>query len=270
MAINEWEQWGGSSFDDDLRPYGRFGSGYPYERFGSSSAYGRFGSRSPYERYGRFGSGYPYERFGSGSPYGQYRFERYPFERGEFGRGEHTWRGGVLGWLGAGIRAGAGWFGDRLQQWGTWFGGRVSGGTEEIGRAVRGRGEQMASALEEQDERTGGNLRARSDRPQRYRRPDERILDDVWHRISVAAVDAEDVEVAVNNGVVTLSGRVSTRFEKRIIEDIAESVFGVQEVHNHLRLARVGSEARDVAQGNAAVPSAQKNFENAVNQAERH
>ena len=254
MAMNDWEQWGGS-YDDDLNPYSRFGSGYPYE--------------PP-------GSGYRYEGSSSGYRYGQYRFGRHPYEwRNDFARGEHSWRGGVLGWLGAGIRAGAGWFGERLQQWGSWFGGRVRGGTEEIGRAVRGRGERMASALEEQDERAAASLGARRRRPQRYRRPDERILDDVWHRISVAAVDPQDVEVAVQDGVVTLSGRVSTRFEKRIIEDIAESVFGVQEVHNHLRLARIGSESRAGAgieplQGNASVPSGQTNFESTVTQSERH
>jgi hypothetical protein len=257
MAINEWEQWGGSSFDDDLRPYGRSGSGYPYARFG----YGHPNEPHRFERH----------------PYEPHRFERYPYEsRGDSWRGEHSWRGGVLGWLGAGVRAGASWFGEQLQQWGTWFGGRVRGGTAEIGRAVRGRGEQMASALEEQDERAAGSLGARGNRPPRYRRPDERILDDVWHRISTAAVDAQDVEVEVKNGVVTLSGRVSTRFEKRIVEDIADSVFGVQEVHNHLRLARIGAEPRagtgiEPVVGNASVPSGQKSsFESTVGQSERH
>ena len=47
---------------------------------------------------------------------------------------------------------------------------------------------------------------ARQSRFPRYQRPDERILDDVWHRISVAAVDSQDVEVEVGQGVVTLSG----------------------------------------------------------------
>jgi len=181
-------------------------------------------------------------------------------------------RGGVLGWLGAGIRAGAGWFGDRLQNWGNWFGGRVRGGTAEVGRAVRGRGEQMASALEDQDQRSG---MARQNPSPRYRRPDERVLDDVWHRISIAAVDSQDVEIAVSDGVVTLSGRVSTRFEKRIIEDIADSVFGVKEVHNHLRLVRVANEAlaggmqTDPLQANASAASPQKGFENNA-QPERH
>jgi hypothetical protein len=246
MAMNEWQQWGNSPYFDDR---------HAYERFGYGSAYG-------------FGSGYPYDRS---------QFERSAYEpRGDFRRGEHSWRGGILGWLGAGVRAGAGWFGDRMQQWGTWFGGRLSGGTAEIGRAVRGRGEQMASALEDQDQRAAAPMGSRRNRPSRYRRPDERILDDVWHRISVAAVDPQDVEVEVNAGVVTLSGRVSTRFEKRIIEDIADGVFGVQEVHNHLRLARVASDTRnagtgiDPLQGNATAPKADKGFDNTIGQTDRH
>jgi hypothetical protein len=235
--------------------------------------YERFGMRSPYERYGfgypLEGFGFePYERFGLG-----YRSERFGYGS-EMNRSEHTWRGGVLGWLGAGIRAGAGWFGSRLQQWGSWFGGRVRGGTAEIGRAVRGRGEQVASALEDQDERAAATLGARRNRSPRYRRPDERILDDVWHRISLGAVDPQDVEVEVNAGIVTLSGRVSTRYEKRLLEDIADSVFGVQEVHNHLRLARTASEAQtgetQPLRTNAGAASPQPSFGETAAEAERH
>ena len=237
MAINDRQQWGEYAYGDDFRTYERFG--YPYGR-------------------------YPYERFG---------YEGYGYEpRRKMGPGEHTWRGGILGWLGAGVRAGAGWVGNTLQQWGTWFGGRVSGGTAEIGRAVRGRGEQMASALEDQDQRAAATVRRNL--PPRYRRPDERILDDVWHRISLAALDPQDVEIEVNGGVVTLSGRVSTRVEKRVIEDIADSVFGVREVHNHLRLARIGSESGGAETGplatNAGSPATQRSFDTTVGETERH
>ena len=62
----------------------------------------------------------------------------------------------------------------------------------------------------------------------------------------------------------------------RFIKVIADSVFGVQEVHNHLRLARAGSETRnagmgvDPLQGNAAAPKPEKGFENAAGQSDRH
>jgi BON domain len=265
MEIGDRTQSGGSSYGDETRGDQPFGYGDRYERFSMRYPYERFGFGYPFER---FDFDHPYERFGVG-----YRFARFGYGD-ETNRSEHIWRGGILGWLGAGIRAGAGWFGNRLQQWGSWFGGRVSGGTAEIGRAVRGRGERVASALEDQDERATATLRSRGNRSSRYRRPDERILDDVWHRISLAAVDPQDVEVEVNGGIVTLSGRVSTRFEKRVLEDIADSVFGVTEVHNHLRLARISSEARTPeTQPLRTTPggaSPSRSFDENASEAERH
>ena len=83
MAMNDWQQFGG---------YNSYRSGYGFSE-----------DRRPYERFGYgFNYGYPYEPYGFQS-------------QSDFRRGEHTWQGGVLGWLGAGIRAGASWFGDRLQ-----------------------------------------------------------------------------------------------------------------------------------------------------------
>jgi osmotically-inducible protein OsmY len=131
----------------------------------------------------------------------------------------------------------------------------------------------MGSALEDQDERAAAKLGSRRNRSPRYRRPDERILDDVWHRISLAAVDPQDVEIEVNAGVVTLSGRVSTRYDKRLLEDIADGVFGVQEVHNHLRLARTASETQtpetQPLRTNVGAASPQRSFDENP-EAERH
>jgi hypothetical protein len=42
----------------------------------------------------------------------------------------------------------------------------------------------------------------------------------------------------VENGEVTLTGFVEHRDDKRALEDMADDVFGVEEVHNHLRLRR--------------------------------
>lgn len=76
--------------------------------------------------------------------------------------------------------------------------------------------------------------------PRAYRRSDERILDDIVERLLVAAVDASEVEVKVENGEVTLSGTVRERRDKRRIEDACEDVFGVQDVHNQIRVVREG------------------------------
>jgi osmotically-inducible protein OsmY len=40
----------------------------------------------------------------------------------------------------------------------------------------------------------------------------------------------------VAGGEVTLRGNVDSRYEKRATEDIAESVQGVRQVHNELRV----------------------------------
>ena len=61
--------------------------------------------------------------------------------------------------------------------------------------------------------------------PRGYRHSDERIREDVNERLTDDwRVDAIDIEVSVDNGVVTLAGRVGSRAEKRRAEDIAESV----------------------------------------------
>ena len=75
--------------------------------------------------------------------------------------------------------------------------------------------------------------------PKNYQRSDDRIREDVCERLFVDDdVDASDIEVAVNGATVTLSGTVHDRFEKRRAEDIAESVLGVRDVQNQIRVAR--------------------------------
>jgi hypothetical protein len=74
--------------------------------------------------------------------------------------------------------------------------------------------------------------------PKGYRRSDERIREDVSERIARSWVNAEEVEVKVENGEVTLTGFVESREDKRMLEDLADDVFGVDEVHDHVRLRR--------------------------------
>jgi hypothetical protein len=77
--------------------------------------------------------------------------------------------------------------------------------------------------------------------PRGYHRTDERIFEDVCERLTEHGdIDATDVEVAVAAGEVTLSGTVATRAQKRLAEDVADGVTGVNEVHNRLRVQRAG------------------------------
>jgi hypothetical protein len=75
--------------------------------------------------------------------------------------------------------------------------------------------------------------------PRNYRRSDQRIREDVSDRLTDDPyVDASDIEVAVENGEVTLVGSVMSRPVKHRVEDIAESVSGVTHVQNNLRIQR--------------------------------
>ncbi|HEX8039226.1 MAG TPA: BON domain-containing protein, partial [Chryseosolibacter sp.] len=68
-----------------------------------------------------------------------------------------------------------------------------------------------------------------------------RILEDINDLMcDNAYLDASEIEVAVSEGNVVLSGTVENRESKRLAEDIAESVSGVQNVENTLRVTKKG------------------------------
>jgi hypothetical protein len=73
--------------------------------------------------------------------------------------------------------------------------------------------------------------------PKGYRRSDERIKEDISDRLMTHPdIDASDIDVAVTNGVVTLTGTTEDRHEKRLAEYIAEDVVGIDDVENRLKV----------------------------------
>lgn len=56
------------------------------------------------------------------------------------------------------------------------------------------------------------------------------LTDDPW-------LDASGVQVSVQQGVVTLTGQIATRADKRRAEDLTDRVWGVRDVQNHLQIA---------------------------------
>ncbi|PZX34611.1 conserved hypothetical protein; putative phospholipid-binding: alpha/beta predicted fold BON domain [Cupriavidus phytorum] len=77
--------------------------------------------------------------------------------------------------------------------------------------------------------------------PKNYRRGDDRIHDEVCDRLAHAQeLDVSEVTVRVQDGLVTLEGHVGDRRSKYDIEEIAERVFGVQDVINHIRVRPYG------------------------------
>jgi hypothetical protein len=75
--------------------------------------------------------------------------------------------------------------------------------------------------------------------PKGYKRSDDRIREEVCEVMSRQGfVDASEVEVTVESGVVRLTGTVETRTDKRALEQMADRVHGVEEVRNEIRLRR--------------------------------
>jgi BON domain len=85
--------------------------------------------------------------------------------------------------------------------------------------------------------RTHASRKHRNRAPRNYRRSDARIAEDVNDRLMLEdELDPSATEVRVESGVVILTGSVQSRFEKRLAEELADSVAGVADVDNRLQI----------------------------------
>ncbi len=184
-------------------------------------------------------------------PYGREDSERY----GGAGRERGFGRFGEVRYGRGGDAGGTGPFTGRSSEdvergRGRYMGGGFGGMGPEMGRNAReqgyegyGRGSESLRSIgygmarmDVGEQRTGRG-------PKGYTRSDERIREDLCERLMRGWMNAENVDVQVKGGEVTLLGTVDRREEKRAIEDLAESVLGVKEVHNQLRVSRPGERA---------------------------
>ncbi len=86
--------------------------------------------------------------------------------------------------------------------------------------------------------------------PRNFTRSDERIREDVVSRLTDDdRVDASDVDVQVQNGEVTLTGKVDNRRMRRAAEECAEDVPGVRDIHTQLRVENGNSRSHDAQAG---------------------
>jgi osmotically-inducible protein OsmY len=144
-------------------------------------------------------------------------------------------------WSGASGRGGM-VRGDREHQG---FSNYAGGGARDSGHSF-GQGGFGAGARERQMSSEEGWRAEEIDRgpywgkgPKGYRRSDERIKDDVCDSIAQQGwIDASDVEVRVENGVVLLAGSVASRDDKRRLEHLADRIQGVEDVRNEIRVRR--------------------------------
>jgi osmotically-inducible protein OsmY len=74
--------------------------------------------------------------------------------------------------------------------------------------------------------------------PETQLEPDERIIDEVSHRLTEdSVIDASRIEVESHDGAVTLIGEVTTSAERAHAEEVAVKVAGVHQVENRLQVA---------------------------------
>ncbi len=107
---------------------------------------------------------------------------------------------------------------------------RYGSDTENYG----GAGYAQRSAYERMGQ-GGGQYRGKG--PKGYQRSDDRIREDVSEALSQDGdIDASEIEVTIQGGVVTLSGTVDSREAKRAAEDLAEDCAGVKDVQNNIRV----------------------------------
>ena len=97
--------------------------------------------------------------------------------------------------------------------------------------------------------------------PRDYVRPDARIADDIIGRLTDdERLDASQVLVMVEDGVVTLTGNVPERAMKHRAEDAAAAASGVRDVRNTIRVdngaASFGRPGESVRSGNDQLGSA--------------
>jgi hypothetical protein len=178
--------------------------------WGRQGAWGNFGNRADYHRENDW-------RENRGNDWGA--------ERSDFG-GQRTSRTNLYGTGGGGFGSGFSSYGAGMGPYGA---GALGGGMGAYGERERGRYSGRG--------------------PKGWQRSDERIREDINERLTDHPhVDASEIEVQVQNGLVTLNGTVDERHAKRLAEDIVESVSGVRDVHNQIRVQNGGDHRNDQGQ----------------------
>jgi hypothetical protein len=91
--------------------------------------------------------------------------------------------------------------------------------------------------LPDHPNRPGSTQSYRGVGPRSYRRSDQKIQEEVEDRFTDDPhLNPSNLEITTREGVVTLTGTVPDRGQKRRAEDLAESVAGVRDVENHLMI----------------------------------
>ena len=176
----------------------------------------------------------------------------------DYGHQESDWEQGSGGgyWgQGAGGGQGVGGSGSGRQEQSRNWGGQMGSRGYDQGQSRQGGGSDTGFSA-------AGSWMAgpHSGRgPQGYRRSDARIEEDICeHLTHHGMLDATGIQVQVENGEVTLTGTVENRQAKRLAEDILDSISGIKDIHNQLRVQQdQGHQNPIMAQGQMGASDSQ-------------
>ena len=238
----------GAEWDEDelQQERGRFAGGPDYDR--EWGGRGRSDYDDEYSRYrgarmGSLGRGRGgFDEYDEGDPEGSRGTWR---REGRFmgSRGTRDW-GDSDRMYGDGGRSGEGRLGESTRHgdgrgWGE---GRRDWGSSEPDEMRWGRQQGLYGSSE-----YGGYLSSQRSQadfhshvgkgPKGWQRSDERITEELNEALARhPEIDASECEVRVQNGEITLTGTVPDRRAKRLVEDVAERVFGAKDVQNNVRV----------------------------------
>lgn len=214
--------YGGRNMNEDY--YGGYSSNYG-RNYGTAGGYGNIDSDYNRNRGNwRSNQGENYENTGNRN-YGLNRESDY----GEEGRSNSTRNryGGDTSNYGNANQGGydRGWWDRTRDEVSSWF------------------GDDDAERRRRMDKATGPH---KGKGPKDYQRSSERIREDVCDRLcDNSMIDASGIDIKVEGADVILTGTVESREDKRRAEDIAESVSGVSNVQNQLRVEHTGRSTSD-------------------------
>ncbi len=89
--------------------------------------------------------------------------------------------------------------------------------------------------------------------PKGYKRSDQQIIEEACQRLERdGQIDATEIEVTSDDGVIKLRGTVPERSMKRRAEECVESIYGATDVMNELRVSKQGEETGSSSQSSRA------------------
>lgn len=254
--------YGGSSYGyagSNQQSSGNFGAGYSddYNEYNQGNSYGSSYNRNQGQQGGQWGQS------GQHNQQGQYGRRDRDDYTSNYGNQDRNYSGGYDSSANYGSNyGGSGGYGNSGNYGGNQnYGNAQSGysgrnyGTYEPNRGNSGNqhddrnwwdktrdevsswfGDEDAERRRRRDQVASGAHRGKG--PRDYRRSDERILEDVCDRLSDDSfIDASEIDVKVSGSEVVLTGSVDSREAKRRAEDLAESISGVTNVQNNLKVS---------------------------------